>query len=281
MAKAKKTGKDALADGAKAIRDAEKAQKDSAKSQKAAAVVEKVEIPKTTRTTEEVVKDRVTVMPGNIGLKIDSETPIEESLQILDWTTMLSDHVGFMIGDVLNFSNAKWGDKYTAALNQTGRGLSTLKGYAETAKKIPYDKRVATLTYSHYRELIRLPDGKLDATLKEVGAQAEKGKVPTVREVRFKVQKLTPHKKAKRVTSGKGKRKPKVEAPPYEPTAEEQSKLDAGEEALQAAVNEVKTSKLYQIVAKLDNKEKKRWLAMAEPIVTFYNAVDRVTSDYY
>lgn len=278
MAKAKKTGKEALADGAKAIRDAEKAQK-SEKSQKAVAVVEKVEIPKTTRTTEEVVKDRVIVKPGNIGLEIKQGTPIEESLQILDWTTMLSDHVGFMIGDVLNFGNATWGNKYTAALNQTGRGYSTLKQYAITAKRIPYEKRIASLNYSTHQLLARLPDAKLDGALKEVAGQAEKGKAPTARELRFKVQKLTPKtRKTTKVTSGKGKtRKPIVEAPPYEPTADEQSKLDAAEEAMQETVNELKSSKLYQIVAKLDNKEKRRWLAMVEPIVTFYNAIDKVT----
>ena len=83
---------------------------------------------------------------------------------------------------------------------------------------------------------MRLPEGKLDGVLKEVGAQAEKGKAPTTKELRFKVNKLTPRtRKGKgKVTSGKGKgkRKDKLEAPPYEPTDEEQSKLDEATEAI-------------------------------------------------
>jgi hypothetical protein len=119
----------------------------------------------------------------------------------------------------------------------------------------------------------------LDAVLKEVGAQADKGNAPTTKEIRFKVQKLTPRKKkTTKVTSGKGKgkRKDKPEPPPYEPTADEQSKLDEAEAELEAAVECVKTAKLYSIVAKLTNKEKARWMDLVEPIVTFYNAVDKV-----
>lgn len=267
MAKAKKTAKEKLADGAKAIKQAEKD-----------ATVEKVEIPKSTRDMAEILKERVTVMPGNIGLKLDDETPIEESLRILDWTQALSDHVGFMIGDVLNFGQTKWGTKYTAALNQTGRALSTLKGYAEASRKIPVEKRVSALTFSHHREMLRLPEGKLDSVLKEVGAQAEKGNAPTTKELRFKVNKLTPHTKPKKATSGKGKKskKPKVETPPYEPTAEEQSQLDECESELEAAVEAIKTAKLYHLVVKLDNKEKLRWLELVQPIVVFYNAVERM-----
>jgi hypothetical protein len=267
MAKAKKkTGKAELADGAKAIRDAEQE-----------AAMEKVVIPKSTRSFDEILRDRVTVLPGNIGLKLDEETPIEESLRILDWTMALSDHVGFMIGDVLNFGNVKWGTKYTAALNQTNRALSTLKGYAEAARRIPVDKRVTALTFSHHREMLRLPDEKLDGVLKEVGAQAEKGNEPSIKELRFKLAKLTPRrKKTTKVTSGKGRKKARPEPPPYEPTAEEESKLDQAEEAISEAVDAVRAAKLYQIVARLDNKEKKRWMDMVEPLVTFYNAVDKV-----
>jgi hypothetical protein len=127
--------------------------------------------------------------------------------------------------------------------------------------------------------MLRLPEGKLEGVLKEVGAQAEKGNAPTTKELRFKVNKLTPHTKPKKVTSGKGKgkgKKPKVEAPPYEPTAEEQSQLDECESELESAVEAIKTAKLYHLVVKLDNKEKLRWLELVQPIVVFYNAVERM-----
>src|SRR5262249_35971098 len=97
--KSKKADNAKLAKGAAKIK---KAQKEAKKAEEKPAP-EPVEIPESTRPLEEIVRDRVTVLPGNIGLKLADDTPIEESLRILDWTTALSDHVGFMIGDVLNF----------------------------------------------------------------------------------------------------------------------------------------------------------------------------------
>ncbi len=245
-----------LAAGAAKIRKLEKAKKGGKKADPPK--VEPVVIPESTRPIEEIIKERVTVLPGSIA-----------------------NHVGFMIGDVLNFGMAKFGEKYKAALNQTGRAYSTLAGYAETARRIPASNRMAALTFTHHREILRIGnDEKIATVLREVGAQAEKGNAPTTKELRNKVQKLTPRKKKapKKATSGKGKKgKSKPEAPPYEPNAEEQSKLDAGEDALSAASDAIKSGGVFKIAAKLDNKEKRRWLALAEPIVVFYNALDRVT----
>jgi hypothetical protein len=277
--KSKKSGKDALAEGAAEIKKAEQEQADA----------EPLVLQKLDRPVEEVIRDRVTLYPGSLGLELSPDTTIEESLAVLDYTTTLSDHVGFMIGDVLNFGETKWGTKYAVALNQTGRALSTLKGYAEAARRIPADKRQASLSFSQHREILRLPDEKMAKVLAEVGATAEKAKsdtsgkvkAPTVAELRVKIQKLTPKKvKApKKASSGKGKKggKKAVEVPPYEPTAEEQSKLDEAEEAIEKAADSVKSAKLYQIVGRLDNKEKKRWLELTQPLVDFFNAVDRVT----
>lgn len=274
-AKTKKSAKDKLSAGADEIK---KAQKELAKAKP-----EPVEIPELTRSVQEVIRDRVTVMDGNIGLELDKDTTIEESLAVLDWTTQMSDHVGFMIGDVLNFGNTKFGEKYTAALNQTGRAKSTLKNYAWVAANIAPDKRRASLSFTHHWEILRIGDNtKVEKVLEEVGEKADKGEAPSTKELRFKIQKLTPRKKKapKKATSGKGGKKgkkAKPEPPPYQPDAEEQSKLDAAEEALSAAQDAVKSTKLWQLVSKLDNKEKKRWLEMARPVVDFFNAVDRVT----
>lgn len=269
--KSGKSSKDQLADGAAAIK--------KAAADKAAA--EPIVLEPLTRSVEEIVRDRVTILEGSIGLELSSDTTIEESLAVLGYATALSDHVGFMIGDVLNFGESKWGQKYAAALNQTGYAKSTLKGYAEAAKRIPAAKRQASLTFSQHREILRLPDEKMDTVLKEVGKQAEKKQAPTVAELRLKIQKLTPRKKKtpKKATSGKGKKtgKKATEAPPYQPTDEEQAKLDQAEEALSTARDAVKSAKLYQIVARLDNKEKKRWLEMTETIHTFYLSIERVT----
>jgi hypothetical protein len=294
--RSKKSDKAQLAAGAEKIHKAEKELKDGKKTKATKATkprdvpsFEPVNIPESTRDIKEILADHVTVLPGSVGIKLSDQVPFEESLRVLDWATTLSDHVNFMIGDVLNFSNAKWGEKYTAALNQTGRARTTLWDYASVAKRIPFEKRVAALTFSHHREILRIGnDEKITTVLKEVGAQAEKGKAPTVKELRHKVQKLTPRKvrKARKATSGHGKRKAKPEPPPYEPTDEEQSILDSLEDQLSAVAKDFKQQVTHrdgkersalQLLLELDNKEKKRWLELLQPLVTAYNVVERCT----
>jgi hypothetical protein len=278
--KAKKAAKNGKAKKSKAASPEElKALEEQAK--KDAESLVPVEIDQVSRDIRDIVADRVTVLPGSIGLKLSDQTTIGESLAILDYTKQMSDHVGFMIGDVLNFGKKQWGEKYNQAIIQTGRKYDTLKHYAWVASNIPPEKRQAALTFTHHEEILRIGDAeKVEEVLKDVGKKAADGEAPTTKEIRFKVQKLTPRKKkkSKRVTSGKSKKVKKVkELPPYQPTADEQSKLDEAEEALSAAAQSIKEGKIFQIVAKLDNKEKKRWAEMAMPIVNFYNSVDRVT----
>jgi hypothetical protein len=271
MAKKKKNNKDKLSAGADEIKKAQ----DELKKVKPEPVV----LEPLTRSIQEILTDRVTILEGNLGLELSQDTTIEESLAVLDYTTQMSDHVGFMIGDVLNFSQTKWGDKYTVALNQTHRALSTLKGYAEASRRIPAAKRQAALSFTAHREILRLPDDKMDVVLKEVGKQAEKGEAPTTKVLRLKVQKLTPKKRKapKKATSGKSKKKSKPEPPPYQPDADEQAHMDAAEEAIEAANESVKSGGVFKIVAKCDNKEKQRWVKMLEPFVTLYNNLDRIT----
>ena len=270
----KNSDKGKLAEGAEEIRKAQK----EAREEKAE--LGSLVIPDSTRPIEDIVRDRVIVLDGHIGLKLAEDTPIEESLRVLDWATQMSDHVGFMIGDVLNFCQAKWGEKYTAALNQTGRAKSTLKHYANVAARIPAAKRSAVLSFSHYVEIARLEDRSDVGTITEdIVNEIKGGNQVSVRDVRQKVAKMLP-KKPQKATSGKGKRKTRPEPPPYEPDAEEQAKLDSAEEKFNAAANAVKSTKLQLLVAKLDNTEKQRWLAMLEPLATFYNNLERNTGYY-
>jgi hypothetical protein len=265
---ATKEDKAKLAEGAKAIKKAE------AQAKKPEPMV----IPASTRDIRDILKDRVTVLDGSIGVKLASDTPIEECLRIMDWATTMSDHVGFMIGDVINFGQSKWGDKYQQAMEQTGRAYKTLADYASVARRIPAAKRRSSLSFSHHREILRLQDEtKIEKVLTEVSAQAEKGTAPTQKQLRDKISHLTPRKKkpSKRATSGKGKKKPAKEVKPYEPTDAEQEKMDEAEIALEEASKLV--SKLLPVVGRCDNKVKKGFLKAAEAIVTFYNALDKIT----
>jgi hypothetical protein len=277
-----KSVSDRLAQGAAKIREAEAEKRfEEATKENGNAELPKVKVGilGSTRPIEDILKERVTVLDGHIGLTLADDTSLQEALRVLHWTTTLSDHVGFMIGDVLNFGEAKWGEKYTAALNQTGLARPTLKNYAWVARTIPPEKRQAALPFTHHLQIARLSEKtKVETMLKEVGQEADMGNVPTIEELRHKVQKLIARRKPKNASSGKDKkRKATPEPPPYEPSPDEQSKMDAAEDAAATLGDALKSGDLYRIVAKCDNKEKQRWLAMFKPFVNFHSDLDRVT----
>lgn len=292
MAKAKKRGKGktsksasdkALAEGAAEIK---KAQSEQDK--------EPIVLPKLTRSIQEIMADRVKIAPGHIGMTLDDKTPMEEQMAILDHTLTLSDHVGFMIGDILNFGEVTWGDKYKRLLQQTGKALSTLRGYSEASRRIPLEKRVAALSFSHHREILRLDDKKMEKVLEDLEKEAEKkdGYIPTRDELRKKIEKLGP---TKRKSSGRGIRKRAIsgrhskkkggkkapELPPYTPTDAENEALQGAEIAIEETAKLLKLDgKVHKVVVQLDNKEKQRWLGMLDPIVLFYNSVNIKTGTY-
>lgn len=155
-------------------------------------------IPASTRPIKELIADRVTILDGSIGVKIAEETPLEEVLRIMDWATAMNDHIGFMIGDIINFGETKWGAKYHQALKQTGRAKSTLVAYASVARRIPAARRKAALSFSHHREIAKLIDvDHISQVLNDAAGQAETGEAPSVKQLRDAVATLMPAAKAK------------------------------------------------------------------------------------
>src|SRR5215813_619235 len=89
-----------------------------------------------TRDIKVVLKERVKFLPEHVGLSLSDDTSIAECLQILDYVVQLGEHIGFLIGDVLNYGEAKWREKYRQAMEQTGRAKGTLVTYASVARRI-------------------------------------------------------------------------------------------------------------------------------------------------
>jgi len=245
-----KTAKQKLDEGAKKIRDL-----------KSKVEKEKIKIVESKRPAEAIWRERVTVLPGSVGLKIDKATPIGECLRILDYTLTLNAHVGWMIGDVTNFGKHAYGEKYQQALNQTGRAYSTLAAYAETAARIAPSDRIAALTFSHHRELIRAGD-KMPELLKDADAEVKKGKIPTVRELREVVNKVKPRKrKAVKVVE-------KAEVEPYVPTEDEVSFNTATWNTLSS----IDVTKL-EFIKKIEADARKAWASLLAPFANLCDAL--------
>lgn len=239
---------------------------------------EPVVIPDLTQSPEEIVRLRVTVLAGSIGLAIHEDTELEETLAIYDHVKTMQDHVGFMIGDVINFSTAKFGDKYGTAMAQTGRANSTLKGYAEVARKIPPDQRATALSYSHHREVIRLENPeKRAAVLKEASELADKGKALTVQELRRKVNKLKPAKKKPANTSKKKSKNGGKHTEAYVPNAEEQSQIDAAKSVVEEAQAAIADKDLQKLLLKIGTSEKKEWNKLLQPFESLRFHIEKHT----
>jgi len=148
-----------------------------------------------TRDIKQVLRDRVKMLPGHVGLTLADETTLAECLQILGYTLELRDGVQFLIGDVINFGYVKWGEKkYRQAMEQTGRAYDTLRHYSETARRIPRRKRLAHLSYSHHAEIVRLPGELINAQLERL-SKIEANDLPTAHELREQIKALMPSRK--------------------------------------------------------------------------------------
>lgn len=71
--------------------------------------------------------------------------------------------VQWVIGDWLNFGSARYGEKYSQAIDS--KQADTWRHYAWVANKVPRHVRVSTLSWSHHREVAHLPEDEQAAML--------------------------------------------------------------------------------------------------------------------
>jgi ElaB/YqjD/DUF883 family membrane-anchored ribosome-binding protein len=89
---------------------------------------------------------------------------IRDELSFAEWTSLgekLGDVercLGFLIGDWINYANAKWGDKYNEAIAATGLEYSLLRKYAYVARRVPPANRLDILTFSHHETVAKVKD---------------------------------------------------------------------------------------------------------------------------
>jgi hypothetical protein len=62
------------------------------------------------------------------------------------------------LGDWLAFGQEKYGRRYKSAIAATGLDYQTLRNYAVVARRFPFHRRRADLTFQHHAELCALSD---------------------------------------------------------------------------------------------------------------------------
>lgn len=112
------------------------------------------------------------VMPGAAGIDFAGQDISED-----EWRRM-GERLGVIeraarwyIGDWLAYGEAKWGERYDLAMEVTGLSYSTLRDCKWVAEHVHLSRRRDILTWSHHREVAKLPAREQTQWLK----RAEKG----------------------------------------------------------------------------------------------------------
>lgn len=92
----------------------------------------------------------------------------EEWEEALKWSRDVEQSAGFWIGDLLNYGEAKYGEKYSQALEATPFAEKTLRNAASVANKIAPAQRRADVPYSHHVEVAKLPPAEQEVMLAKV-----------------------------------------------------------------------------------------------------------------
>lgn len=90
--------------------------------------------------------------------------------------------VMWWIGDMINWGQSKWGEKYSDAMEATDYDYHTLARASLVARRFPPHRRNQALSFSHHRELADLPEDQQDEWLQK--AQEQNWSVVTLREER-------------------------------------------------------------------------------------------------
>lgn len=91
------------------------------------------------------------------GVDITGDPTFEEWTDATEWVNKVNSAVSFWLGDLLEYGEKRWGDKYAQAVEVTGKGLQTLTNAAYVARNVPKANRRPGVHYAHHAEVASLP----------------------------------------------------------------------------------------------------------------------------
>lgn len=105
------------------------------------------------------------------GLEIDGDPTFETWHQVGEFLHNAAGRVQWWIGDWLKYGEAKWGDKYTEAMEATGLGYGTLANAKSLATAFEVSRRREKLSFDHHAAVASLPEGTADKILDRAEAE--------------------------------------------------------------------------------------------------------------
>ena len=100
------------------------------------------------------VPDGVILEPT--GLVLEREIEIDEWLRLTEQFLNIDGSLPWWIGDLLNYGEAAYGEKYAQAVDLTGRAPGTLAIWLYVARRYPHEQRLASVPWWAYQEIASL-----------------------------------------------------------------------------------------------------------------------------
>jgi hypothetical protein len=90
------------------------------------------------------------------GIQFNEELSFDEWDNLGQKLAPLGRSIGFILGDWINYGEARFGEKYDEALARTGLTYSTLSGYAYVARRVEFCCRQQNLGFEHHAVVAKL-----------------------------------------------------------------------------------------------------------------------------
>jgi hypothetical protein len=105
-----------------------------------------------------------------VGILFTGEIPYEAWSQLMAALSQLEGAAQWAIGDALNYGEAKYGEKYSQAMEVTGLSYQALANYSWVAKNVPVENRRQGLSWTHHRVVAKLSAAEQHKVLEQAEA---------------------------------------------------------------------------------------------------------------
>jgi hypothetical protein len=113
--------------------------------------------------------DSITV--STTGITFTNDLAYDEWARLMVTMQRLYTSFQFGLGDVLNYGESKYGEKYSQALDSTNSAYQSLANYSWVANAVPIENRVEGLSWTHHRVAASLPVDQQRRVLNEALAK--------------------------------------------------------------------------------------------------------------
>ena len=90
------------------------------------------------------------------GLAFTGDLPFDQWEILLNRLYTMNGAIQWMLGDALNYGNARYGEKYSQALETTKLTYSALANFSWVARSVPAENRNPNLSWTHHRAVSKL-----------------------------------------------------------------------------------------------------------------------------